>query len=199
MPGWEQAEHQTGHDRDGYGKGENRPVDAHRSPAGADARDVARIEREQRSNADGAEHEAECAARERQHDALGEQLADDTRAARAERRADRNLVPADVGAHEQQVGDVGTRNQQDEADGPGQDQERRSDVADDDVLQRLNGEINLRIQDVGKQLSELVRCGLQLCIRAFEPDAGFEAGRGGEKVPLHPAVGIDLERQPGVG
>ena len=71
----------------------------------------------------------EHAAGQREQDAFGQQLPDDAAASRADGRADRDLALAARRAHEQQVGDVRARDQQDEADGAEQDPERRPDVA----------------------------------------------------------------------
>ena len=57
------------------------------------------------------------------------------RAAGAERGADRDLALAHRGAHEQQVGDVRARDQDDDADRGEQRQQRRPDAADDLLVQ----------------------------------------------------------------
>ena len=80
--------------------------------------------------------EAEHAAGERQHDALGQQLADDAAAAGADRRADRDLAPPAGRAHQQQVRDVRARDQQHEADGAGEHRAASAHVADERFLKR---------------------------------------------------------------
>ena len=59
------------------------------------------------------------------------------RARRAHRGADRHLALARVGAREQQVGDVGARDQEQERDRAGQGLERGTRGADHDFVERL--------------------------------------------------------------
>ena len=66
----------------------------------------------------------ERAAGERQHDALGEQLADEVAGRRAERHAHGDLTGAGGGARELEVRDVGAGDQQHEAHGAQQHQHR---------------------------------------------------------------------------
>ena len=115
----------------------------------ADAGKAGRVDGEQRANAERAEAEAEHAAGQRQHHALGQQLPNDAAAAGADRRADRDLALAARGAHEQQVRDVGAGDQQHKADRAQQDEQRRPDVADDLVLQQLDAEPVVALEDVG--------------------------------------------------
>ncbi len=61
------------------------------------------------------------------------------RAPRAERRADRDLLAASERAREEQVADVGARDQQHERDRGEQHHQRHADVADDQLLQRDDG------------------------------------------------------------
>ena len=92
---------------------------------------------EQRADAEPAEDQAEHAADDRQHDAFGQQLADDPAARAADRRADRDLAPAAGRAHEQEVRDVGAGDEQHEADGADQHEQRRADVPDERLPDRL--------------------------------------------------------------
>ena len=82
------------------------------------------------------EDEPERAAREREHDRLGEELPDDARAARAERRAHRDLLAAPERPREDEVGDVGAGDQQHEADRAEQHEQRRPHVADEVLVER---------------------------------------------------------------
>ena len=104
------------------------PVHADQPAVLPDARESGGVDGEQRANADDAEDGAEHAAGERQDDALGEQLTHDAAAAGANCRPDSDLSTPAGRAHEQQVGNVRARNQQDEADGTNQYQQRRTDV-----------------------------------------------------------------------
>ena len=68
---------------------------------------------------------AQRGAREREQNALGEELPHDAAACRAKRRADRDLAPARGRAREQEARGVGARDQQDERNrGPDDEQER---------------------------------------------------------------------------
>ncbi len=59
---------------------------------------------------------------------FGQQLADDAPARRAERRADRDFAVAHRGARQQQVGDVGARDQQHQRHGAHHRQDHQLDV-----------------------------------------------------------------------
>ena len=69
-----------------------------------------------------------------QHEALDDQLPDDPRAAGAERDAHRDFLLAADRAREQQVGDIGARDQQHQRDGAEQHQQRGPDVLHQLVL-----------------------------------------------------------------
>ena len=71
-----------------------------------------------------------------EHQALREQLPRDAPPARAERGMNRQLLLPSLGAHQEQVGDVGARDQQHDADRAEQDPEHLADVADDVLRQR---------------------------------------------------------------
>ena len=66
---------------------------------------------------------------ETEHQRLGQKLPDDAVARGAERRPDRHLALARGAPREQQIGDVGARNQQDERDRSAEDQQRRPQIA----------------------------------------------------------------------
>jgi len=59
----------------------------------------------------------------------------------AARIANSRLRP--VGAHKEKIGDVGAGDEQNEADGPEQDEERLTSAGDDGVAQRLDPEAAL--------------------------------------------------------
>ena len=79
----------------------------------------------------GDEHAGDCACGEREHDALGQHLQDQPQTAGAERGANRDLFAADRSSDEQQVGHIGTGDQDERADGRKNDEERRADMLDD--------------------------------------------------------------------
>ena len=69
---------------------------------------------------DGENHrshtKSQCSTKCREHEALGQDLHDDTAASGTERGAERQLTRASVRARQQQVGDVRTAHEQHEAD-----------------------------------------------------------------------------------
>src|SRR5438874_699450 len=67
---------------------------------------------------------------------LARGLARDPRRARAERGADGDLAAAGGGSREQQIRDVGARDQENESHGAEQHEEWRADLADERRLQR---------------------------------------------------------------
>ena len=71
-----------------------------------------------------------------EHHALGEELAHQPPALGAEAGAHRDLPPPPLGAGEHQVGDVGAGDEQHEADGAEQEQQRRARVAHHLLVQR---------------------------------------------------------------
>ena len=72
------------------------------------------------------EHQSDDAAGDREHEALGERLADQPAASGAERQPHRDLLLPRRRAAQQQVGDVRARDQQHEADHGHQHEERRA-------------------------------------------------------------------------
>src|SRR6202022_2470407 len=95
LHGRHQPEHQPGGERDKGREREYTPIHADTGAADANARDVARIDRQQRPNADDTQHQPEPAADHRQHDALREQLTDDATADGANGGANGDLPLAD--------------------------------------------------------------------------------------------------------
>ncbi len=193
-----QAEDEARHERDDRREREHSPVDADASSVDTDARNASRVDRQQRTDADHADHEPEHATHRREHDALRQQLADDSATARTDGGTNRELPLADGRANQQQVRDVRARDQQNEAHSGQQHPQRRSDVSDDDLLHRLDAEPTLATECVGKGPAEFVRGLLQLSVGRRERDPGFQSPGGLEKVALHHAVRIDLEGQPDV-
>ena len=85
------------------------------------------------------------AAEQAEDDAFEQQLAREPPGARAKRRANRQLLLPRVGPHEQQVGHVGARDEQDHADGRHQHPQRLLDVADQLVLHRSDHRRDARL------------------------------------------------------
>jgi hypothetical protein len=104
-------------------------------------------ERGQRVDAPRRQEEAERAAGERQHDALGEHLPHDAPARRAERRADGELPLAGGRSREHQVGHVGAGDEQDERHGREQDPQPGTRPAHQPIGERLdrNGDVGVRL------------------------------------------------------
>ncbi len=88
----------------------------------------------QRSGAIGRAHETNSPGEDREQEALDEQRAHDSPARRAERRADGTFARPARRACQQQVGDVGARDQQHEADGSHQRHEHRLRLASADAV-----------------------------------------------------------------
>ena len=81
------------------------------------------------------EHAGDAAGK-REHEALGQDLRDQPSASGAERQAHRHFLLARERSREQQVADVGARDEQHEADRREQDDQRPLGVADQRVAQR---------------------------------------------------------------
>ena len=92
-----------------------------------------RHEREQRRETDVGERGAQRSSSERENQAFREQLPDETAPACAERDAHRHFALPDSGPRQQQVRDVGARDQQQQGDGA----EEHPDVARDRARERL--------------------------------------------------------------
>ena len=114
----------------------------------------------------------------------------------ARRRSPRESHFAGAVARTKQVGHVRARNQQHKTHRAHQDPQRRSHVAHDHLLQCLHAEPNLWRQRLRKRLTEFGGSGRKLRRAAFDGHFRLQASRRREEIPLHGAVGIDLERQP---
>ena len=92
----------------------------------------------QHVDADVGDDDAGEAAEQREHQVLGQHLTHQPAAAGAERRTHGQLLLAMAAAREQQVGDVGARDQQHQRHGAEQDHHRRPRHAADDLGHRLH-------------------------------------------------------------
>ncbi len=115
MQSGHQTEHDSGDERDEHADREDAPVYRHVHPL----RNVTARDREgqQRVCRPARQQHAERAAQKEQQRALDEHLPDETRPARPERRPDDALSRSRHGARQQEVGDVGARDEQHEAHG----------------------------------------------------------------------------------
>ena len=86
------------------------------------------------------DEEAGAAAKERQHDTLGSQLPNDSLSSRTERGPHRDLALARNGAGQQQVREVGAREEQDAQRGTAQRQQEQTRFARELVAQMENAD-----------------------------------------------------------
>ena len=194
-----QAEEHARAERDRQREEQDAPVHADEPALLADARKTSSIDAEQSADPDDPEDRPEHAAGERQHHALGQQLPHDPAAAGPDGGTHGNLTPPARGADEQQVGDVGTGDEQHEADGADEHQQRRANVADERFTDRQRLEHGVLAECFGKLLVVLGRGELQPRIGLFEGDARRQAPGDSEVVPLILRVGVELERDPDFG
>src|SRR5207302_692483 len=115
-------------------------------------------------------------------DALDEQLPDDASAGGAERRADGELAAPAYAAREQQVRDVGARDEQHGADGAEQYREREPVLPDDPLLQRQHANQARRVR-----LGEFAR-------EPFADRAELGAGLFGRRAGREPRDRVDEMR-----
>ena len=102
----------------------------------ADARHLAAQDGDDETDAEARDRESRGAAEEREQGRLGEELAHDAAAARAEGRADRELLAAAERPGQHEVGHVRARDQEDEAHRAEQHEQRRPHIADEVLVQR---------------------------------------------------------------
>ena len=144
--GGNQAEENPGKNRDAQGEQQDVEIERDGRSVFADARKDVGADAEQHANSNESQDQAKHSAGERDGEAFREQLADDVPAACAECGTGGQFALSGGGAHQQKIGNVGTGDQQHQADGAEQDQERRARVADDRLLQRHHAEATLRAE-----------------------------------------------------
>ena len=173
--GRDQAEHDAGDEREREGEQQH----GHVQRGFGRAWNLRRAQRDQRLDAPHADREPGRRAGERQDDPLGQQLRDDAAASRAKRRANGELAPPRRRAHQQQVRDVGARNQEQQDDARLQNEERRADVADELIAQsdRISAEAaRLRERLKLRQAFEVARHDrLELSVRLVDGRPGAQA------------------------
>ena len=110
-----------------------------------------------------------------------DELPDQPQPARAERRAQRHLVLPGGRAREQQVRDVGARDEQHERHRAEERQERRPRVLDDVVLQRHDADAHVRRLVFGMLLPELPGDAVHLGLRLIEGHARLQPAEDSEE------------------
>jgi len=117
--GRRESKRQTGGDRDREREGKHAEVER----GILQACYIRRTEPHQNSGSACGEQQSSRCAGQREHQAFGDRLSDDSRAAGAERYANHHLAAARDGARQQQVGQIGACDQQDKAYRAHQDRE----------------------------------------------------------------------------
>ena len=126
------ADQQAGEEREPKREQQHRKIDANFM----DARQAGGRHRHQKAQRAVGQCQADQAARNPKHDALEEQLRRDSSPARAQRGANRQLLPASFDAHQQQVGDVRAGHQQNQDDRAHQHPQHVAHIPDHVLLQR---------------------------------------------------------------
>ena len=141
-----------------------------------------------------ADQQPQRPTRERQDDALSEQLPDDAPARSADRRADSDFAAAAGRPDQQQVRDVGAGDEQHKADRPSVDQQGLLDVAAyDHVADRLHAERPLR-SERGRKLRAIIlgrRLHPRVCL--LQRDARLQPAERLKVVALIGRVRIELK------
>ena len=144
------AEEQAGTDRHDQRDRQHAEIDGDVG----DARDVGRRERDEHPNT---QHGQSRAKRRRNHGeqkAFGRELTHQPRPGRPKRGAHGHFAAARRAARQEQVGHVRARDEQDEAHGGQQHEQRRTDRPEDDSRQRFD-------EDAARQVFGI--CALQIC------------------------------------
>ena len=152
------------------------------------------------------EHAGDAGERRKQN-ALRDELTHNARAARAEGRADAELARTRGRSGEQQVADVGARDQQHHDDDAGDQGQRRADVADHLIEDAIDRNAFVLVRP-GVRAFELRRDRVHLRLRLIERDAGLQAAdrpvvvprsrrRWRDHPPRRPHVGAGWEAELG--
>jgi hypothetical protein len=192
-----ETEHDAGEERDAEGEDEHAPVERDlRGP-----RDAVRVRREQDPQPRDGKHDPDDAAEHCEGQPLGDELAQQPRAAGAKRAADGKLAVPRVGPREEQVGEVRACDEQDEGDGRLQHPQRGADVADDIRLQVVDPKaVALAIGNV-LRLRELLPASqqpLEVCPCVLDRHARLRPADEIQEVPATAArrLRVDCQRQP---
>ncbi len=142
----QEPEEQGRQERDTKREGQNEWIDRDLR----ETRERCGTDRYQEAQACVGKRDSEGSSQQGECDAFHEQVARDVGPACAQGRAHRQLSPAPLGAHEQQVGDVGTRNDQHDANRSHQQPQHRLDVTDHVLLDGPHGGTEAcSVEDVG--------------------------------------------------
>jgi hypothetical protein len=120
--------------------------------------------------------QSKCSRHGREQNALGNQLAKNSRCAGAHSRANRKLTPAGGRASQKKIRGIGTRNQQQETDGGEKHQEKRLDIANHIVLHRDEANAGLFVghRKGSRQVTRHhVHIGLNLRERNARPNPAY--------------------------
>ena len=150
--------------------------DGHVHPHLVDAGQVGGRQRHESPHEHGREQETCQPGHSRQHTTLGEQVPHHTPSAGAERGAERDLARPSCGPREQQVRDVGTRNEPHDAHGGHQHPQGDLETAGEPFLQRNQGDRLLAILRILPR--ERVANGPHLRLRTREVHASLELSDG---------------------
>ena len=147
--------------------------DADVEPRRHETRERHRALRDEQGDRAAGEQQAGDGAERRQHAALRNQLTQQPAAPGADRRADGNLAPARFRSGDQQVRDVGARDQQDERDRRHQRQQRGTQRAEQLDVERADLDAALLV-GIGIRALELSGDPVDLGLRRRHRDAGLE-------------------------
>ena len=190
---------------DGGGDAEEQPRE-HRDPQceqqhGAvdlnrlDPEQVHRHCRDEPTNGAKRDGQAHHCADHRQQHAFGEQLPNQVRPCGPHRRPHRHFTRPRCSPGQQQVGDVGARDEQHEADRADQDQQRRLDAARRHLVHRAGRDGPLAAVGIGKVVLECHRECRDVAFGLLDADAGLEASGGDEKLVGPAVVAVLLGRE----
>ena len=190
----DESEDHAGQDGDADGERERGAVDFH----GLQQRQAEALEVRHGAGREDREQQAERGAAEREHEAFGQQLADQARARRAERGPHRDLRLTRGGAGEQQVREIRARDQQDRADRREQQEQRRAEASADVRLQRREPRPPARAAVLPFAVQG-ARQRVHFGLRRLDAHAGLQPADEREGVaPLIVRL-VDRERRPDVG
>jgi hypothetical protein len=193
----QQSEQQSGEDRDAEREGEHRAIDGDLVGARREAR---REPDEQVANQIPAA-EAERTSGDRQHRALGQQLASDAAASCPEGGAHSHLALPSQYPRERQVRDVGSHQQQYKSCGREQDEQRRPGVARQLVAHRRRGRLEAGVGGVVVRILvvQAIRDDGEVVLDAIEGGVRLEAAdsRQHPSLSIRDRLGIGSERTGG--
>ena len=146
------------------------------------------------------EHKTGRSAREREQQALGEDLAQQPAARASESAANCNLLATRRRACEQQAGDVAAADEQHKSDAAEQHPELRAEVPDENVVEAFDDDAAI-FHSVGLAPANVFRDRLDVAPRPLERDARLQRRHDAEEVRtiIRALLGCDGERRPEAG